>query len=345
MSTHLEREIAEQPQMLRRLLDEEQAHIAIIVRAIQNFDPAFIHIAARGTSDNAARYAQYAFGIEAQLPVALAAPSIHTMYNKQPSLGRALVIAISQSGRSEDVRQVVDDARSQGALTVSITNEPDSPVAQVAEHHIWLRCGEEQAVAATKTYTSQLMSIAMLVTALTGRADMASALATIPDRMTATLERAQSVVGWVQRYRYAQQFAVIGRGYNYCTAFEIGLKVKELNGLTCEQYSEADFRHGPIAMVQQGFPVIVIAPQGSTYPLMLDLLDKLKERGAERIVIADAQHLPPGEQYLALPPGLPEWISPICAVVPGQHFAMRLAEAKGYSLDQPVGLTKVTVTR
>lgn len=345
MSTHLEREIAEQPQTLRRLLDEEQAHVAIIARAIRDFDPAFIHIAARGTSDNAARYAQYAFGIEAQLPVALAAPSIHTMYNKQPSLGRALVIAISQSGRSEDVRQVVDDARSQGALTISITNEPDSPVAQAAENHIWLRCGEERAVAATKTYTSQLMSVAMLVTALTGRADMASALATVPDRMAATLERAQSVVGWVQRYRYAQQFAVIGRGYNYCTAFEIGLKVKELNGLTCEQYSEADFRHGPIAMVQQGFPVIVIAPQGSTYSLMVDLLDKLKERGAERIVIADEHHLPPGEQHLALPSDLPEWISPICAVVPGQHFAMRLAEAKGYSLDQPIGLTKVTVTR
>jgi glucosamine--fructose-6-phosphate aminotransferase (isomerizing) len=345
MASYLEREIAEQPEILEGLLQEESTHIARIAGAIRAFDPAFIHIAARGTSDNAARYAQYAFGIEARLPVALAAPSIHTLYGAQPRLGRALVIAISQSGRSEDVRQVVEDARRQGALTISLTNEPESPIAQAAEHHIWLRCGVEKAVAATKTYTAQLMSIAMLVTAVTGSTAMAEALHQVPGGLRATLTRAEGVAAWAQRYSYAPQFAVVGRGYNYCTAFEIGLKVKELNGLTCEQYSEADFRHGPIAIVQPRFPVIVVAPQGSSYPLMTDLLDRLKERGAERLVIADEQQLPPGEQFLTLPPGIPEWLSPICAVAPGQHFAMRLAESKGLSLDQPVGLTKVTVTR
>jgi glucosamine--fructose-6-phosphate aminotransferase (isomerizing) len=344
MSTHLAREIAEQPDALRRLMDEEDTHIQAIARAIHAFDPAFVHIAARGTSDNAARYAQYALGIEAGLAVALAAPSVHTLYHRQPRLGRALVIAISQSGRSTDVRQVLDDARAQGALTLGITNDPESPIAQSAEHHIWLRCGEENAVAATKTYTASLMALAMLVGALTGQAHMAAALRALPAQMQDTLRRGEAVHAWVERYSYAPQFAVIGRGYNYCTAFEIGLKIKELNGLTCEQYSEADFRHGPIAMVQARFPVLVVAPAGSTRPLMADFLDKLQERGAERIVIHSEGSDLPGERQMTLPPDLPEWLSPICAVIPGQHFAMGLAESKGLPVDQPIGLTKVTET-
>ena len=344
-NSHLEREIYEQPETLARLLAEEQGHAADLAGLIRDFDPAFVHIAARGTSDNAARYAQYALGIEAGLPVALAAPSIHTLYEAQPRLGRALVIGISQSGRSEDVRRVVADGRAQGALTISITNAPDSPIAQAAEHHIWLRCGEEQAVAATKTYTAQLLAGAMLVGALVGDEDKLATLQNVPLWMHDTLMEAKGIADWVERYRYASQFAVLGRGYNYCTAFEIGLKIKEMNGLVCEQYSEADFRHGPIAMVQPGFPVIVVAPGGKPQPLLIDLLDKLRERGAERIVITDDPDLKAAEQRALLPSGIPEWLSPICAIAPGQVFAMQLARTKGLPLDQPIGLTKVTITR
>ena len=344
MTTHLEQEIYEQPEALRRLLSEESEHVGSIAALIRDFDPAFVLIAARGTSDNAARYAQYALGIECGLPVALAAPSIHTLYDVQPRMGRALVIGISQSGRSEDVRQVMDDARSQGALTISITNEPESPIAQAAANHIWLRSGEERAVAATKTYSAELMSVAMLVSALVGRADMQLALASVPGHMQKTLALAGDMAGWIERYRYAEQYAVLGRGYHYCTAFEVGLKIKEMNGVTCEQYSEADFRHGPIAMVQQGFPVIVVAPEGKTFALMDDLLEKLQARGAERIVITDRPDVQ-AERRMMLPSGMPEWLTPICAIAPGQIFAMRLAETKGLPIDQPVGLTKVTVTR
>ncbi|MCC6615502.1 MAG: SIS domain-containing protein [Anaerolineae bacterium] len=344
MTTHLEREIYEQPETLRRLLEEERGHVASLAGMIREFDPAFVLIAARGTSDNAARYGQYALGIECGMPVALAAPSIHTLYEAQPNMKRALVIGISQSGRSEDVRQVMADARAQGALTISITNEPDSPIAQAAANHVWLRCGEERAVAATKTYTAQLMAVAMLVSALAGRSDMADGLVAVPGHMQTTLDLAGDIVDWVERYRYAEQYAVLGRGYHYCTAFEVGLKIKEMNGVTCEQYSEADFRHGPIAMVQQGFPVIVVAPSGKPFPLMSDLLDKLQARGAERIVITDRPDVP-AEKRVMLPDAMPEWLAPICAVAPGQIFAMRLAETKGLPIDQPVGLTKVTVTR
>jgi len=164
----LNQEIHEQPDVIRNLLESETENAKKIAAHIREFNPAFVMIAARGTSDNAARYAQYLMGIDAKLPVGLAAPSIHTLYEAQPDLSRALVIGISQSGRPPDVLQVVQDARAQGALTLGITNDPESPLAQAAAHHLWLRCGEEKSVAATKTYTAQLTAIALLTQHLVG---------------------------------------------------------------------------------------------------------------------------------------------------------------------------------
>ena len=343
---HIEREIAEQPEVIRRLLVEETGTAERIAQAIRDFDPAFVMIAARGTSDNAARYAQYLMGIHNGLPVALATPSVHTLYKAQPNMARALVIGISQSGQSTDVRQVVDDAKAQGALTLTITNDENSPMAQLADYHLPLRCGEEISVAATKTYTAQLVAIAMLSAALNPDSDMQAALQELPDHMAQTLELSAPVRDWVQRYRYIESMAVIGRGYNYSTAFEISIKIKELCYVTCEEYSEADFRHGPIAIIQPGFPVIVVAPSGKPFELMRDLLMELKKRQAECLVISDDAGLEEHAQYfMRLPSGMPEWLSPVCAVIPGQIFAMNLALTKGHTVDRPEGLTKVTFTQ
>ena len=347
---YLEQEIAEQPDVLRRLLHEEADTARQIASAIRVFNPAFICIAARGTSDNAARYAQYLFGAQARLPVALATPSLHTLYEAPPNLSRALVIGISQSGRSEDIRQVLEDARGQGALTVGITNDPASPMAETAEYHLCLRAGDEISIAATKTYTAQLGAVAMLVTALVDREDLRTSLAQLPDQVALTLREyissPLSDPGWVERYRYMDQFATIGRGYNYATAFEINLKVKELCYIAGDPYSEADFRHGPIAVVHPGFPVMVVAPQGKTLPGLLDLLDKLHERKAELLVISNEEAaFAHAQNAMRLPADMPEWLTPIAAVVHGQVFAMRLALVKGHEVDQPRGLTKVTVTR
>jgi glucosamine--fructose-6-phosphate aminotransferase (isomerizing) len=347
---YLEQEINEQPDVLRRLLNEEAGTARQIAQAIREFDPAFISIAARGTSDNAARYGQYLFGARARLPVALATPSLHTLYGAPPDLSRALMIGISQSGRGEDVRQVLDDARGQGALTVGITNDAASPIAETAEYHLCLHAGDEISVAATKTYTAQLGAIAMLVTALADRDDLRTALARLPDQVAQTLNdyisSPLSAPGWVERYRYMDQFATIGRGYNYSTAFEINLKVKELCYITGDPYSEADFRHGPIAVVHPGYPVMVVAPAGKTLPAMLDLLEKLHERKAELLVISNEETaFTHAQNAMRLPAAMPEWLSPIAAVIHGQVFAMRLALVKGHEVDQPRGLTKVTVTR
>lgn len=342
----LEQEIAEQPAVLRRLMAEEAETVRRIGAAIREFNPVFVSIVARGTSDNAARYMQYLLGVHAGLSVALATPSIHTLYKTSPNLSRALVIGISQSGQSPDVCQVVQDAREQGALTISITNDPVSPIAQAAAYHINLHAGEERSVAATKTYTAQLTAGAMLVAALTESGEMRAALAHLPDSVQETLTSAEQVRGWVERYRYINQFVCIGRGYNYCTAFEISLKVQELCYVTGLGYSEADFLHGPIAMLQPGFPVMVIAPDGRALPTIREFLVKLRDRQVERLVISNVESLrEDSRQYMPLPTGIPEWLTPITAVLPGQMFAMLLAAARGNPLDKPHGLTKVTITR
>ena len=342
---HIEKEIAEQPDVIRRLLAGESQRAATIARSIREFDPAFVMIAARGTSDNAARYAQYLMGIQARLPVALATPSVHTLYGQSPDLSRALVIGISQSGQSVDVGQVVSDAQAQGAITVSITNDPESPMAQSSAFHLPLHCEEEISIAATKTYTAELTAIAMLVTSLVDRDDLGQELTKLPDYVAETVRQSQAISNWVQRYRYMDHVVVIGRGYNYCTAFEISLKIKELCYVTGEEYSEADFRHGPIAVIQPGFPVIVVAPEGKPLPGLIDLLKQLRTKQAECIVISNNETaLSYGENITQLPE-IPEWLSPVVSVIPGQVFAMRLALTKGHTVDRPEGLTKVTITR
>jgi glutamine---fructose-6-phosphate transaminase (isomerizing) len=343
--TYLASEIAEQPDVIERLLIEQSDKVREIGAAIRAFNPDFVTIAARGTSDNAGRYAQYLFGIQAGLSVGLSAPSIHTIYGKQTNLSRALVIGISQSGQSEDVRQVVADAREQGALTISITNNPGSPLALAAQYHVPLGVGEEKSVAATKTYTAQLTAVAMLVTALVDQSELHTELAKLPDYLRQTLTLSEGIAGWTERYRYMERLVTIGRGYNYCTAFEISLKIKELCYVVGQEYSEADFRHGPIAIINQGFPVIVVAPAGKPLPTLVDLLEKLREKNAECLVISNDDHACSlGLKSMRLPV-MPEWITPVAGVMPGQVFAMNLASVKGYNVDQPRGLTKVTVTR
>lgn len=344
---YLEKEIAEQPDVLEGLLSGQTGAVQKIAAAIREFDPVFVWIAARGTSDNAARYAQYLFGVHAGLAVGLATPSVHTLYQSPPNLSKALVIGISQSGRSVDVGQVIEDARKQGALTVSITNDDDSPMAAAAAHHIHLSAGEEMSIAATKTYTAQLGAVAMLVSALVNDADVTQDLVKLPGYVAQVLEPLGALddPGWVERYRYMAHFATMGRGYNYCTAFEINLKVKELCYITGDGYSEADFRHGPIATVHPGFPVLAIAPAGKTFPTMLDLLEKLHEKRAELLVISNVEEAFTHAKGVMRLPQVPEWLTPIPAVVHGQVFALRLALAKGHEVDSPRGLTKVTVTK
>ena len=319
-----------------------------IAAQIADRAPTHVIIAARGTSDNAARYAQYLFGANNRIPVALATPSLYTLYQSPPKLQDALVIGISQSGRSPDIVSVIETSREQGQLTLAITNNPQSPLAQAAEWVIDLEAGEEKAVAATKTYTSSLAALALLSTTLLDDPARLDALNRVPLWMQQTLDIAADEMARIERYTYITRSAVIGRGYNYATAFEAALKIKELTRIVTEPYSSADFLHGPISVLESGFrfPLLVIAPSGKTQGDLGDFIANVKARGAETIVISDhAEILRDADIPLNLPAGIPEWLSPMVAIIPAQMMALQLTLAKGLNPDQPVGLKKVTETR
>lgn len=343
--TTLHREILEQPEVLLRQLTEQRATVEAVADAVRKRKPAYILIAARGTSDNAARYGQYLFGAVNKLQVALATPSLFTRYELPPVIGNALVVGISQSGESPDIVRVVQEARKQGALTVGITNTPGSPLASTAEHVIPMNAGQEVSVAATKTYTASLMALAMFSAALAEDEARFKELAAVPGYVAHVTDAADSLVAAAQRYRTMQACVVVSRGYNYATAFEIALKLKELTYVLAEPYSSADFQHGPVALVERGFPVIAVVPDGAVTGEVLHLLHQLREREAELVVFSAVDEaLALGHTGFGLTKDMPEWVSPLSMVVPGQLMALGLALAKGLDPDHPRELAKVTRT-
>jgi glucosamine--fructose-6-phosphate aminotransferase (isomerizing) len=345
-NSHLQREILEQPKVLRRLLEIERPVISEVAAAIRAYSPHSMVIAARGSSDNAARYGQYLFGAANGLLVALATPSLFTLYEKPPCLEGAVVLGISQSGQSPDIVAVVDEGRRHGALTVALTNDLDSPLASSAEYVICLHAGLERSIAATKTYTASILALALLSTALAEDAELAQAIEASPEAVSEVLTSAPAIIKAAERYRYMEACVVVSRGYNYATAFEIALKLKELSYVLSEPYSSADFRHGPVALVEHGFPVLAVVPEGCVADELVEFLRKLREREAELVVISDREDaLAMAQTPFPLPKGVPEWLSPLVAVVPGQIFALGLTLAKGFDPDHPRGLRKVTLTR
>ncbi len=332
--------------MLTTLFLEESQRIAAIVKQLKDREIRYIVMAARGSSDNAALYGKYLFGTTVGLPVALATPSLHTLYRRPPHMEGALVIGISQSGKSTDIVTVVQDARDQGVPTLAITNDPASPLAETADYTIALHAGVERSIAATKTYTAQLMALALLAAHMAGDERLLQELQEVPAAVSQTLGLAEPISRIADRYRYMDACVVIGRGYNYATAYEIALKLKELTYVVAEPYSSADFQHGPIAMVANGFPVMIVAPQGQVHGEIHKQAQELKRKGAELVIISDVREsLDLARVPLPLPTSLPERVTPFVTVIPGQLFAYYLTLAKDYDPDHPRGLTKVTQTR
>ena len=340
-------EILEQPSRLKQLISDQRKNVEEIARAIRSYDIQYAFLAARGTSDNAGRFANYLWGALNSLPMALATPSLFTYYQQPPKLNGALVVGISQSGQSPDIISVLVEGKRQGRPTLAITNTPDSPLAKTADFILDIQAGAEQAVAATKTYTAELMAIAMLSVAMSGSQARWQELVQVPGWVEEVLKEDGGIAQLAQRYRYMQQCVVLGRGYNYATAFEWALKLKELTYVKAEPYSSADFLHGPIAMVERGFPVMAIVPSGKVFDSLISLLDHLKHAQlAELVVISNARiALELAQSPIALPLDIPEWLTPIVSIVPAQLFSYHLTHAKGYDTEKPRSLRKVTETR
>lgn len=346
MTSHLERELRDQPSALRRLIERQLTYAEEIAGLFRRSDVQYVLIASRGSSSNAARYAQYLLGRAHRVPVAFATPSLFTLYEQPPRLDGALVVGISQSGESPDVVEVVREAGRQGRPSIAVTNSPSSPLGLAADAVVKLEAGREEAVAATKTYVNSLGAIALIFATTTGDAQALAELERVPAQIEEQIERSWSEVAALDAFGPVDGGTVLARGINYCTSYEVALKIRELSGLLFEAYSAADLMHGPVAAIGPGWPVLAVAPSGPALEAMEAAVKDVARRGARLIVVSDVSRLcRRGSVALPLVEGVPEWLSPLVAVVPGQLVALRLAQLRGADLDHPLGLSKITLTR
>jgi glucosamine--fructose-6-phosphate aminotransferase (isomerizing) len=345
MITNLEREIYQQPEVLEKLITKQGPVVEELAASLREKHPRFAIIAARGTSDNAAIYSKYLFTGLNNIPAGLAMPSLHTLYQANPDLRGGVVIGISQSGQTPDVRSVLETAQNQGVPTISITNIEDSPISTMADYNIFLGAGEEKSVAASKTFTSQLIAVAMLAAYYSGDPQRIEELNSIPGYIQSVLDQRPITEKIAERYSKKDYIAIVARGFNYCACQEIALKIKELAYMIAQPYSAADFRHGPIALLETGFPVLALAVRGKALSDMEDMIASIRWKDADLSIMTNVDWLDKFSEFIIrLPKDLPDWLSPVVSTVPGQLLALHLSLAKGIDPDKPRGLKKVTLT-
>ena len=344
-------EIREIPMRAAAQLQDAAGAIAA-AEAIRVADPRWLSMLGRGTSDHAATYGRYLLEATLGRPVAMAAPSLTTVYAARQEWQGGVVMAVSQSGRGPDVVEVVEAARAGGALTIAITNDGASPLASAAHHLILCRSGDERAVAATKTYVAELVCLASLAAELRPRAPWTEALGRLPTVLDRCLERA---IGWVASSGVVNALAVTdrclaaSRGYNLATALEVALKLKETSGIFAEGYSTADLMHGPVALAAPGIPLLAFRPDGPMGRRIDDGVGHAAAAGSPVWMVGGREVEPrasvDGAAALALPLDLPEELTPMALVLVGQLIAEAVAVRRGRDPDAPRGLRKVTMTR
>ena len=341
MGKVLESEIASQPETVARFLDRQLAPARALAAGARPY--SYVVLAARGSSDHAGMFAQYLWGYLDRLPVALAVPSLHTLYRTPLRLDDALVVGISQSGQSPDVVSVVEEGRRQGRPTVAVTNDPASPLARAADHVIELGTSE-RSIAATKTYTCQLAALALLGALWSRDERRLDELLRIPEAMQATLDAAGGPADDAAALlREAPTLLAIARGLNLATAHEAALKLRELLRLPTQPFSAADFRHGSIALLTDGLPALLVMPSGAAYDDMAALARELGGGGAHLVTISDQPGAGEAARVRLPMATVPEWLSPLVAVLPVQRLALSLAVARGLDADRPRGLAEKVV--
>lgn len=338
-------EIAEQPAVLARLFDQQAGRIEVVRTIVAARQPRFVLLAARGSSDHAALYAKYLIEIRLGLPVGLVSPSTLTVYGARPQLSDVLFLAISQSGGSPDLVDSTAVARQCGALTVAVTNDPSSELAAAAEHLVDLQAGPERSVAATKSYTAELLALYLLLAPLADPTpDLTGQVSRLVEAAERTLANTEPVALAAERYSDLDRLVCTGRGFGYPAAREAALKLMETCYLAGQAFSGADLLHGPMAMVAPGLPVIAINTPGTGGRAMLAVLDRLRERRAELLLVGGPVGEPGEHRLPVVTDGLVEELFPIVEILPLQQLACRLAIRRGGDPDAPRGLAKVTRT-
>jgi len=337
------REIREQPAALARTLRAERGHVVEVARGLRARAPRLLVLVARGTSDNAAVFGRYLLEIATGIPVSLAAPSVHTLYRRTPALEESLVLGISQSGEGVDINRVLASCRRAGATVLAITNTAGSTMAGIAHETFVTRAGPERSVAATKTYSCQLLALYMLAAALRG--ESLDRLERIPEDAERALALEGRIEELVERYRFMDRCVVVGRGLNYATAHELAIKLMETCYVVAEPFSSADLAHGPVALIERHFPAFLFAPPGPTFAGMKATAGRLRQLGADTLIVSsEPAILRLASCPVRIAPRVDDFFSPIPYVIPGQILTARLAVEKGLSPDRPRSLSKVTRT-
>nr|WP_076262224.1 SIS domain-containing protein [Intrasporangium flavum] len=331
-------EIAEQPEALTRLLAAHDRIEAVAAR-IRAAGPRFVLLAARGTSDHAALYAKYLVETTLGLPCGLVSTSVYTAYERQPDLHGVLWVAVSQSGGSPDLVESTERARAGGALTLAVTNTDDSPLQRASELSVDVLAGPERSVAATKTYTSSLLALWLVVRAWASLPHEPARR--VPDWAHAALEA--DVDDVVARFRFVDKLVTTSRGYAYPTAREAALKLMETCYLSAHAFSGADLLHGPLAMIDADRPVLVVVPEGPGGRALDPVVEALRSRGADLTVVGAPPDGGPAPA-VPLPTGMDEQLAPVVQILPLQRLARSLAVSRGLDPDRPRGLNKVTRT-
>jgi len=337
-------EIEQQPKVIKDTILKNTEKVKKICNEIKKRNIDFILFVARGTSDNAATFGKYIFGYINGIPTGLAAPSLFTLYNRKLKLKNALVIGISQSGESSDVVEVINQTRKQGAYCIAITNKKKSSITEHSHATLYIYAGEEKSIPATKTYTAQLTLLYLLSFILADKTSELDKMNEVPKQIMKILLLQKYILNDIGNYKFINECIVLGRGLNYATALETALKIKETSYIKAEAMSGADFMHGPIAVIDKNFPVLLFAPQDATLNSMQDIAKNLEERHADRIIISSEDRI---LEYANFPIRMPKFeaiFTPLLYTVIGQIFAYYLAVIKGYNPDQPRYLKKITKT-
>ncbi len=340
------REIKETPDVLQRLIETEYERLERYAEWVKHQDFQSITFVARGTSDNACLYGRYLVETLLQIPCHLAAPSVVTIYKKAVIAPNSLVIGVSQSGESTDVVEYMARAKEKGSATMALTNTPGSIITKVADTTFFLHAGKEESVAATKTYSSTLMLLYMFIGLLNGRKTLVESIPEIPGLVTKSLALEKQIEEQTLRYRFIDQAVVLGRGYNFATAMEAALKLMETCYLPAQAFSMADFMHGPIAMIHEGFPTILFVNGGKMSRPMLELAKNLASKNTESLIFSNTKETKRyANVHFTLPRGLPEEACPITYIIPVQLFCYYLSVLRGQDPDNPKYLNKITRTR
>jgi glucosamine--fructose-6-phosphate aminotransferase (isomerizing) len=338
-------EIREQPDALDRIVASVAAFESA-GRALAGRRPAVVRLVGHGSSDAAAAYGVYAFGLLPAWTALRDSISLAVYYDAPISPADSAVVALSQSGRTPDVVEYTRRAREHGAPTFAITNDEGSELAAVAETTLPLAAGPERSVAASKTYVNQLAALALLAGAAAGRVDeLADGLTTVARTLRDALPSLEAETARVAAaFAYVGRMYVIGRGTEFATAREIALKLTETCRVAAEPLTATDFVHGPIAAVDPLFPVWTIATRDASLPAVKEAAARVKDAGAMLVASGDAADEIAGAAFrLTVPPAPQPLLSPLLSVVAGQLFAASLARAKGLDPDRPERLTKVTL--